>query len=221
MAVRVLPPTVEPLTAAEVKLRLRYPRADQDAAIDEWIRAARDMVERYVERGLITQTWRLSIGRTLAARGVSARYAVVGVEATDSHLDWFTHNLTAVRAPRSVVGDAPTWGYVDLPWAAPVQAVESVTDGDGATVDPIRYALDDTVEPARLWWLDGVAPSGVVSIVYRVGYGDAADDVPSALRQTVFALVAQYFLFRAGPPPQSALEETLRQADGYRVRLFA
>lgn len=216
MSVLVTPPTVEPVTPDEVKLRLKYPRNDQDAAISEWIRAARDAVERYVERGLLTQTWRLSTRR--GAAGVS-RVVAPGIEATDSHVDWFTHNLTAVRGLRSV--DSPaSFGFVDLPWAAPVQAVESVTDADGV-VDPAGYVLDDTVEPARLYWLSATAPaSGVVSVVYRIGYGDTADTVPSVLRNVVHALVAQFFLYRSGPPPQSALDATLRQADGYRVRVL-
>jgi len=219
VAILVTPPTVEPMTAADVRLRLKYPRVDQDAAIDEWIKAARGMVERHVERGLLTQTWRLSIGRLMGGLAASAG-AFVGGDASDSHLDWFTHNLTAFRAPRAVVGDAPTWGFTDLPWAAPVQAIESVTDDEGL-VDPTAYALDDTVEPARLWFLSGSRPAGVTTIVYRIGYGDTAELVPSALRQAVFALVQQFFLYRAGPPPQSALDETLRGVDGYRVHLLA
>lgn len=217
MSVLVTPPTVEPVTPDEVKLRLKYPRADQDAAITEWIRAARDMVERYVERGLLTQTWRLSTRRGAVGVSTSAGLAL-GAEATDSHVDWFARNLVAVRGQRSV--DSPdTFGFVDLPWAAPVQAVESVTDSDGATVPPAAYVLDDTVEPARLYWL-ATAPAGVVSIVYRIGYGDEATAVPSVLRNVVHALVAQFFLYRSGPPPQSALDATLRQADGYRVRVL-
>ena len=217
MSVLVTPPTVEPVTVDEVKLRLKYPRADQDAAITEWIRAARDAVERYVERGLLTQTWRLSTRPALASVSPS-RVIAPGIEATDSHVDWFTHNLTAVRGLRTA--DSPaTFGWLDLPWAAPVQVVESVTDSDGQPVDPSSYILDDTVEPARLYWLNATVPAGV-SVVYRIGYGDEATAVPSVLRNVVHALVAQFFLYRSGPPPQSALDATLRQADGYRVRVL-
>lgn len=226
MALLVLPPTVEPWTVEDVRLRLKYPRADQDDAIADWIAAARNAVERYTERGLMTQTWELKTRRTASAGGADAAAMVAAaLEATESHRDYFARNLTTVRTasgrPRLVDGGgAEAFGYVDLPWAAPLQAIESITDDVGAVLAE-AYAVDNTVEPARLWWLDAATPAGVATIRYRVGYGDAPEAVPPNLRQVVLGLVQQYFLYRAGPPPASALEEALCHADGYRVRTFA
>jgi hypothetical protein len=221
MARLVVPAVVEPMTAAEVRLRLKYPRTDQDEAITEWIRAARDAVERYVERGLLTQT--LELQTYVREGGVAAQAAaLVGGESTQSNADAFVHNLTTFRSPRlpASVQGAPVYGAVDLVWAAPLQAVESITDDDGP-VPATAYAVDDTVEPARLYFLDAARPAGVATVRYRVGFGETPFAIPPTLRQVVFALVQQYFLFRAGPPPQSALAQTLVQADGYRVRSFA
>ena len=196
MARRVLPPTVEPMTAADVRLRLRYNRTDQDVAITEWIAAARDAVERYVERGLLTQTWELSAlpAGSPSASPARAAAAVVSGEATESHRDLFAHNVTTYRTARvpgalAVSFGASTAAVVDLPWAAPLQAVESVTD-DAGVLDPTAYAVDASVEPARLYLFDG--PTGVAVIRYRVGYGNAPADVPPVLRQTILALVEQY-----------------------------
>jgi len=230
MAIRVTPPTVEPMTAVDVRLRLRYNRTDQDVAITEWIAAARDALERYLERGLLTQTWELKIqaaGSSGAAGSrASAGAAVLTGEATESHVDYFAHNLTTYRTARVgagafAAGVSSAGGLVvDLPWAAPLQTVEAITDEIGAV--PVEaYAVDRTVEPARLYFVEPGRPSGVTTIRYVVGYGDEATDVPATLRQVVLALVQQYFLFRAGPPPTSALEATLQSADGYRVRDFA
>jgi len=226
MALLVLPPTVEPMTVEDVRLRLKYPRADQDLAIADWIAAARNAVERYTERGLMSQTWEMQTRRT-AAGGASASAAVASgpLEATESHRDYFARNLTTVRAGTAYAargaGDvAEACGYVDLPWAAPLQAIESITDDAGA-VAADAYAVDNTVEPARLYWLDAARPAGVVVIRYRLGYGDTPDTVPANLRQVILGLVQQYFLYRSGPPPLSALEDTLSHADGYRVRTFA
>jgi len=215
------------MTVEDVRLRLKYPRADQDVAIADWIAAARNAVERYTERGLMTQTWELQTRRTASAGSANAAAMVAAqLEATESHRDYFARNLTTVRAatvsrPRLMdAGAAEAFGYVDLPWAAPLQAIEAITDDAGAVaVD--AYAIDNTVEPARLWWLDSARPAGVATIRYRVGYGDAPESVPPNLRQVVLGLVQQYFLYRAGPPPAPALEEALCHADGYRVRTLA
>jgi hypothetical protein len=226
MALLVLPPTVEPLTVEDVRLRLKYPRADQDVAIADWIAAARNAVERYTERGLMTQTWELKTRRTVSGGASSAMaLASAPLEATESHREYFARNLTTIRTggaigARAFDGSAEAFGYIDLPWAAPLQAIESVADDIG-TIPPEAYAVDNTVEPARLYWLDGAQPAGVITIRYRLGYGDAPEAVPPNLRQVVMALVQQYFLYRAGPPPASALEDTLCHADGYRVRTFA
>lgn len=227
MALLVLPPTVEPMTVADVRLRLKYPRTDQDVAIADWIAAARNAVERYTERGLMTQTWELQTRRTASAGASNAAAMVAAaLESTESHRDFFARNLTTVRTapagePRAIGSlAAESFGYVDLPWAAPLQAIEAITDEAGAV--PVEaYAVDNTVEPARLWWLDSARPAGIATIRYRLGYGDAPETVPPNLRQVVLGLVQQYFLYRAGPPPASALEETLCHADGYRVRTFA
>lgn len=227
MALRTIPPTVEPITPEEVRLRLRYLRTDQDAAISDWIKAARDQVERYTERGLLAQTWRLEVHRAPGGAALASPALVLGsgAEFSESHASFFTHNLVAARAPlgpgsaRST-DPVATFGSVDLPWAAPLQGIVSVSDGTGA-IDPAKYAVDLTVEPARLYWLDASTPSGVTVITYAVGYGDAPEQVPALLRQTVFALVQTYFLFRSAPPPESALDAVLCQADGYRVRCLA
>lgn len=225
MALLVTPPTVEPMTPADVRLRLKYPRTDQDAAIADWIASARNVLERYVERGIMTQTWELQTRRDAGSSASSGSVAALASgDATESHVDHFSHNLTTYRAkgPRlaSTTFDPAAFGAIDLPWAAPLQTIESVTDDQG-DVPVDAYAVDRTVEPARLFWLDASRPSGVAVIRYRVGYGDTPQDVPANLRQVVYSLVQQYFLFRSGPPPESALEQTLCHADGYRVRTFA
>ena len=221
MALLVVPPTVEPMTAADVRLRLKYPRTDQDVAIAEWIQSARNTVERYVERGLMTQTWEIRV-HVCGASASGSVAALVGGESTESHVDRFTHNLTTYRSPRlGTLQVSSEWRpSVDLVWAAPLQSIVSVTDDTGV-VPPASYVVDNTVEPARLYFLDPARPSGATVIRYVVGYGDTPETIPPTLRQVVFALVQQYFLFRSGPPPQSALDATLCHADGFRVRSFA
>jgi uncharacterized phiE125 gp8 family phage protein len=55
----VTAPTVEPVTRAEVKLDLRITSLADDSYIDDLIIAARQNVEKFLNRALITQTWNM------------------------------------------------------------------------------------------------------------------------------------------------------------------
>lgn len=61
--VPVTPPAAEPLSRAEAKLHLRVDLTDDDADIDDLVRAARELVEEHSGRSLVTQTWRLELDR--------------------------------------------------------------------------------------------------------------------------------------------------------------
>jgi uncharacterized phiE125 gp8 family phage protein len=54
-------PTSEPFTLADAKVHLREDDSSQDTLITALIGAARDYVETFTRRRLITQTWRYSI----------------------------------------------------------------------------------------------------------------------------------------------------------------
>jgi uncharacterized phiE125 gp8 family phage protein len=51
-------PAVEPVTAAELKSQLRVDYTDQDTLIGALITVARETVEEWTNRALITQTWK-------------------------------------------------------------------------------------------------------------------------------------------------------------------
>lgn len=57
----ITPPTVEPLTVAELKAWSRIDHAAEDSLLAGLIRAAREFVERHVGVQLITQTWQVSL----------------------------------------------------------------------------------------------------------------------------------------------------------------
>ena len=56
-------PATEPLTVAEAKLHLRVDVSDDDALITSLIVAARQHVENFTRRALITQTWDVLMDR--------------------------------------------------------------------------------------------------------------------------------------------------------------
>ncbi len=53
----VTPPTVEPVSLAEVKAHLRGPPSDDDGLLSGYILAARRFAESYIRGAIITQTW--------------------------------------------------------------------------------------------------------------------------------------------------------------------
>ncbi|MDE2016469.1 MAG: head-tail connector protein [Hyphomicrobiales bacterium] len=55
------PPTAEPVTLADAKNFLRVDVTDDDALIGDLLIAARQTVEAYCGRALVTQTWRLAL----------------------------------------------------------------------------------------------------------------------------------------------------------------
>ncbi len=57
----ITPPSVEPVTVAEVKAQARVDLADEDTLIQGYIRAARETLERLLWRAFITQTLELTL----------------------------------------------------------------------------------------------------------------------------------------------------------------
>jgi uncharacterized phiE125 gp8 family phage protein len=84
-------PTTPWWTAAQAKTYLQFAYDTQDEVIEGQIRAAEDLVEAYLERGLRTQTWRIE---TQVGLG---RWGGYGVESSESHADFFVRNLIAWR----------------------------------------------------------------------------------------------------------------------------
>lgn len=52
-------PAIEPMTTAEAKTHVRVDISADDSYIDTLVKAAREFVEQYTRRALITQTWDL------------------------------------------------------------------------------------------------------------------------------------------------------------------
>ncbi len=56
---QVTPPATEPVTRDDLKAHLRLDVSDEDTLIDTYITSARQAVETWLNRALITQTWQL------------------------------------------------------------------------------------------------------------------------------------------------------------------
>src|SRR4051812_24311353 len=60
---RIVEPVVEPISLREAKDQIRSTQPQADAMLMRYIRAARDAAEQAMNRGLLTQTWELTLNR--------------------------------------------------------------------------------------------------------------------------------------------------------------
>ena len=96
-------------------------------------------------------------------------------------------------------------------------------DGTAQIIDPERYALDATVNPARVYPVGGWPAVGAerlgVEIDFEAGYGPAPDDSPASLRQAVLTLVAHAFQNR--DPGETGAEDAMRTRLSALIAPFA
>ena len=167
--VRTAAPTVAPVTTAEAKAQLRIDHNDDDAFVAALIDAATNHVDGWsgvLGRALLTQTWR-------------------------GHLNAFP--------------DDDRDG-IDVP-LPPLQSVSSISyvDRDGATqtLNSARYrVLDSGTERGRIvlafgeTWPQTRDQEQAVTTTFVAGYGDAASDVPQAIRQAILLMVSHWYEHR-------------------------
>lgn len=60
---RTIAPVAEPVQLADIQAQARVETYDEIGLINRYMRAAREWVENYTERSLITQTWRQTLDR--------------------------------------------------------------------------------------------------------------------------------------------------------------
>jgi uncharacterized phiE125 gp8 family phage protein len=89
----------------------------------------------------------------------------------------------------------------------PVQSVAAVRlydeSGASTTLDPATYLLDGSGAPPRLvrqgslvWPKPGRVANGI-EVAFTAGYGNAAADVPTPIRQAILMLVAHWYEHRS------------------------
>jgi len=188
-------PSVEPLTLAQARLHLRIDddNTADDTLLQALITAAREQAEHETGRRLVTQV-------------------------RDMVLDAFPPDGEAIKLhPDQVPAQAVVYiQYLD-------------TAGQVQTVSSADYVLDAQNLPGYVFPADGVAwPADVaesanaVKVRVRCGYGDAATDVPQAVRQWMLLQVGALYrnreAFQAGVSVAELPNRfTDRLLDPYRV----
>ena len=106
-----------------------------------------------------------------------------------------------------------TWDYTLEAWPGkgviylprpPLQSVTSITytdkDGNSDTVSSADYLVDTAARPGRIvlkgtasWPAVTLRESNAIVVRFVAGYGDAASDVPPAIRQALKLLVGDFY----------------------------
>lgn len=174
------PPQVEPLSLAEAKAHLRVETDDDDALIQDMIRAARRKIEDQFNLSYITQSLVLGLDRFVQPGTPLPSYGypmvnTYGWGPGGTQWGWY----------------APTWSVIEL--RPPLQSVTSITytnpAGSVVTLDPSNYTIDKSwpgrVFPAlnKIWPVAALLP-GVVSIEFVSGY-TKPEAVPDTFKQAL------------------------------------
>lgn len=97
-------PATEPVTAAECKSHMHIDASDDDTYIGTLITAARQAVEEYTRRALITQTWELALDEAPCGDVIELPRPPL---ATVTHVKWYDDSDTETTISSSTY-------YVDL-----------------------------------------------------------------------------------------------------------
>jgi uncharacterized phiE125 gp8 family phage protein len=125
------PPTTEPVTLAEAKAQCRVDIADDDTLITGLISAARTTVEDMAHRALVSQCWRLSLGRWPAVDYISLPLpplqevdSIIYTDQDGNETTWAAANYIVddISEPgRIVLAHGANWPGATL---APANAIE-------------------------------------------------------------------------------------------------
>lgn len=160
-------PATEPLSTAEAKSHLRVDISDDDTLIDSYVKAARLLVERAVNRQLITATYRLKMDDF-----DDPRYAV------DSR---------SIVIPRAPLQSVSSIQYLDTDGSTQTLASSKYTVYTDSL--PGRIVLNQS----EVWPAVQQQTWNTVTITFVAGYGNAASDVPETLRSAIRLLVGHFY----------------------------
>lgn len=180
---RTTDPATEPVTAAELDAHLRGDgvlASEEGTLLNGLITAAREYVEEFTRRALITQSWTLVMDAWPTA---------------SNNLGWWD----GTRQGSLTQGQA---GYVELP-IGPLQSITSIKtyddDNSSTTFSFSNYFADTNATPGQVilntgaTWPVFTRTRNGIEIIYVAGYGDAATDVPGALKIAVKQLAAHWY----------------------------
>ncbi len=176
---RITAPTVEPVTSEEAMAFLRVTDADESPQIESLITVAREMVEDFTGRSLLTQEWKLITSEFCGAVIILDRSPLASIESVKYYpasgaalatLSAATyHALTGPMPGLIVLKSDETWpDLADRP-----DAVEINFTAGAATVDAVPSVLRHAVL---------LAVSHLYEIRGPVNIGNIVNELPYSLK---------------------------------------
>ena len=199
-------PSVEPVTATDVKDQLELDAADatKDTQIELYITASREMIEEYTGLAIITQVWKLTIDHWPNDR--QQWWSGVRQGSIDELLQ--SGRASQVFLPRY-----------------PLQTVDAINADDVAVTVADVFIVDTQQKPGRLvvkrsaTWPTVLDNANGIDIEYTAGYGASASDVPAALRLAIIQMASYMFEHRGDCDTASAMKMSGAQSlvNSYKV----
>ena len=180
----ITPPADVAVSLEDLKTFLRVDGTTEDELIKSFAKAAINRIEKYIDHKLITQTWEILFDRFPG-------YGSVGLGDVTGVVD----------ASRSVLSGCN--GEIELPFGR-VQSIESFKTFDNddqqylfnATnyyVDTVSYQGRISLKIGAVWPATVLRPANGIQIIAKVGYGDAAEDVPEEIIHAIKLTVAKLY----------------------------
>lgn len=181
MAIKlVTAPVAEPITTAEAKTYLRVSGSAEDSLISVLITAARQRVEEYIERALVTQTWDLWLDRF--PLGTDAPYWNGVVQWSRRELYNGQLEITLPRPPLVSVTHLKTYNDDDVE----------------ATFSSSNYIVDTQSTPGRIVlkqgqvWPTDLREGNSINVRFVAGYGGAGT-VPGAIKAALYMTLGNFY----------------------------
>ena len=179
--VRTVEPSISPVSVDDFKLFAKISDTAEDTQLDDFIDAAIDHFEQTTGLALIEQTWRLTLDRLPTLAG-----------ATEPWWDGIKQGALSELTP------ARSW--IEIP-TAPLISVTSFSafQMDNTSTLFTEFYSDTDGRPGRVLLNSGavwpVATRNAMKyqIVYKAGFGTAADNVPADIKICVKQLALHFY----------------------------
>jgi uncharacterized phiE125 gp8 family phage protein len=182
-------PIIEPVTLARAKKQLVIDAnfTDDDDLIQTYIVAARQMVEKMMNRSIFNRKMRISLDYF-----PWPGWQTVTGSSHDAYLGWYFRSLS-IRLPKPATFSVDSISYIG-------------TDLQTHTLDPSTYVVDLLSEPARIspapgytWPYQQNYIPGQVIIEFTSGtYGDGikVNNCPQSIVMAILLLVSHFYAHR-------------------------